>query len=248
MKQLKFLLVLFFISIAFSSNAQWYKFYNFIGDDADQMRPIWGWNLSVAFPFPLGEGLGHKMEENKWSYAFMATPIVNWETIYMDDELTIGKQNDKTYYYSDTNSTRIYESKFLTYKSRHRYIKAGAQFFLLVNYNKFLISLEIQPNYMIGGNVKHKFTEDGSRTTDRIRYKDDADYYNFRRFNVLSDLRLQYSWFVISAGMEWLPMFKKDLGPDITKTFFSFGIAIPPSMQYNKTEAIQKIEKREFDM
>lgn len=248
MKFSKLILVLSFLFICTISHAQWYKFYNFIGEDADQMSPIWGWNLSVAFPFPLGEGLGHKMEENKWSYAIMTTPIVNWETIYMDDELTIGKSNGVSYYYSDTNSTRIYESQFLTYKSRHRYIKAGAQFFFLLNYNKFLLSLEVQPNYMIGGNVKHKFTENDKRTTDRIRYKDDPDYYNFRRFNVLSDLRLQYSWFVVSAGMEWLPMFKKDLGPDVTKTFFSFGIAIPASMQYNKTEAIQKIEKREFEM
>lgn len=248
MKQLKILFLFFFVGLGTSSYAQWYKFYNFIGEDEDQVQPIWGWNLSLAFPFPLGEPMGFKMEENKWAYAIMATPLVNWESIYMDDKLTIGQDDDKTYYYSDTNSTRIYASKFLTYKSRHRYIKTGAQFFFLLNYNKFLLSFELQPNYMIGGNVKHKFSENGSRTSERIRYKDNPDFFHFRRFNVLTDLRLQYSWFVVSAGMEWLPMFKKDLGPHLTKTFFSFGLAIPPSMQYKKMETIQKLEKREFEM
>ena len=96
--------------------------------------------------------------------------------------------------------------------------------------------------------MKHRFTEDGKRTTSNIKYKDDPDYFNFRRFNVLSDLRIQYSYFVISAGMELLPMFRDGKGPDIQKTFFSIGATLPPSMLYDRENAVEQLEKIEFEM
>ena len=248
MNYIKLVVAILLFGMSQNVDAQWYKYYHFIGDDAEQMAPIWGWNLSIDFPFPLGKGLGKKMEENKWSHAFMATPMVNWENIYMYDQLTIGKEAGITKYYSDDSPERTYESKFLSYQSRHRFIKTGAQFFYLLNYNEFLISFEIQPNYMIGGNVKHRFTEDDKRTTSNIRYKDDPDYFNLRRFNILSDLRIQYSYFVVSAGLELLPMFRDEKGPNIQKTFFSIGATLPPSMLYDRKKAVEKFEKMEFEM
>jgi hypothetical protein len=178
----------------------------------------------------------------------MTTPIVNWENIYMFDQLSIGTENGQTVYFPDTTSNRVYESRFLSYQSKHRYIKTGVEFFFLVNYNEFLISLELQPNYMFGGDVKQRFTVDDDRSRSRTRYRDDPDFYNFRRFNMLTDLRLQYGWVVVSAGLELLPMFRKDKGPDIQKTFFSIGLTIPPSWTYDTETAAEKLEKLEFEM
>ena len=136
----------------------------------------------------------------------------------------------------------------MSFQSKHRFIKTGAQFFFLLNRNEFLVSLELQPNFLIGGDVKQRYTQDGDRTQSRIRYKDDADFYNFRRFNLLTDLRIQYGWLVASAGIEALPMFREGLGPDLRKAFFSIGLTIPPSMQFEPTKALEKLDKLEFDM
>ncbi len=232
--QCLFLLAFLFANIGVVSS-QDYRYYFFDGDDSEQLNPIWGWNLPIEYDFRLDRTkLKHRYEKNKLLFSSFITPSLSYENIYMNDQLTI--QMDSTgvaSYQTDDNPDRTYEKKFLSYQSKHRFVNIGAMLKGEVYFNSISIGVGIKPTYMIGGNVKLRYTEGDERQKTTIRYKDN-DYFNLNRFQMLGVVTLQVSYLKLNFGRELMPMFQENLGPSIFKNYVSFDFAMPLSRSAKK--------------
>lgn len=208
------------------ADAQLYRFYSYAGADKEAVDPIWGWHFPLVYPIEFKPNFFEELEDDKIQWYPYLNVGVDWENIYMNNQLGIAETNGITSFPPNMDANKMFERQWFSYQSKHRYVNVVASFGLQAYYNLWMVGFTVGPKYMTHGNVKLRYTEGGEKVKDVFSYKDNENFYNFNRLQGEVNFQVQYSYFIASFGTELLPVFKDGLGPDLRKQYFSFGLTL----------------------